>query len=291
MGNLVKPKEHGQQSILTDFLLLTFGALLLVAGTHFFKFPNHFSYGGVSGLAVVLEAFVPWTAGTITMAFNFFFLILGFICLNREFGIKTIYVTILVSVGLKVMDYIYPMTAPFTDEPVLELIFTIVCQGVSAGILFNQGASSGGTDILAMILKKHSTIEIGTALIVTDALVTISSFYIYGPTTGLFSVAGLLAKSIMLDNAIANLNLSKYFTIVCDDPEPILKYIKEELDRSATVYHAEGAYSGTEKTVVMSVVKPAEAVHLRNYIRQEQPTAFLMVTNSSEIMGKGFRRL
>lgn len=144
-----------------EYMLMTAASLILIVGVYFFKFPNNFSFGGVTGLAVVLSAVTPLSAGTLNFVINMLLLVVGFIFLGKSFGIKTVYVSVLTSVGLSAMEKIYPMSKPFTNEPVLELIFAIVLPALSSAILFNIGASGGGTDIVAMVLKKHTPINNG----------------------------------------------------------------------------------------------------------------------------------
>lgn len=274
-----------------DYMLITAASLILIVGVYFFKFPNHFSFGGVTGMAVVLSAVTPFTAGTLNFVINMLLLVFGFLFLGKSFGIKTIYVSILTSVGLSALEKLCPMSKPLTNEPILELIFAIVLPALSSAILFNIGASGGGTDILAMILKKHTSINIGTALFLVDLLITVAACFIFDAQTGLCSLCGLLAKSLVIDSAIENINLCKYFTIVCDEPEPICDFIHQELMRSATIFKAEGTYTHQQKYVILTVMKRSQAVQLRNFIKINQPMAFMMITNSSEIIGKGFRGL
>lgn len=274
-----------------EYIMITLSAVILVVGVYLFKFPNNFSFGGVTGLAVVLSAITPLSAGTINFVINMLLLGLGFAFLGKGFGIKTVYVSVLMSVGLSAMERLYPITRPLTNEPVLELMFAIVLPALSSAILFNIGASGGGTDILAMVLKKHTPVNIGTALFLVDLFITIAACFIFDAQTGLFSICGLMAKSLVIDTAIENINLCKYFTIICDDPGPICEYIQKELLRSATVFGAQGAYAHKKKYVILTVMKRSQAVQLRNFIRRSQPSAFLMITNSSEIIGKGFRGL
>ncbi|MCI9492065.1 MAG: YitT family protein [Lachnospiraceae bacterium] len=276
---------------LFEYTMITLAAILLVGGVYFFKFPNNFSFGGVTGMAVVLSAVTPLSAGTINFVINMALLVVGFVCFGKEFGVKTVYVSLLISLGLSGLEKYFPMPRPLTSEPVLELAFAIVLPALSSAILFNIGASGGGTDIVAMVLKKHSTINIGTALFLVDLLITVAACFIFDAQTGLFSFCGLMAKSLVIDSAIENINLCKYFTIVCDDPEPILDFIHEELTRSATIFQAEGTYTHNEKYVILTVMKRGQAVQLRNYIKLNEPSAFMMITNSSEIIGKGFRGL
>ena len=173
----------------------------------------------------------------------------------------------------------------------MELIFAIFLPALSAAILFNIGASGGGTDIIAMILKKYTSVPIGTALFLVDCVIVISSCFVFDIQTGLFSLTGLLAKSLVIDNVIESINRCKVFLIVCDDPDPICEFIYQELKRSATVYKAHGAFTHNQKMIIMSVMKRGQAVQLRNFVKRYQPGAFIAIVNSSEIIGKGFRGL
>ncbi len=283
-------KNRGRiQRILEEYAILTAATLILVAGVYVFKFPNNFSFGGVTGIAVVLSAILPATPASITFVINMALLFLGFIFLGTGFGLKTVYVSVLMSVGLSAAEVLFPMEHALTGEPVLELIYAIVLPAFSAAIMFNIGASGGGTDIIAMILKQHTKLNIGAALFVVDLSIVLASCLIFDAQTGLFSMCGLLAKSLVVDNVIESINLCKYFTIICTDPEPICAFIMNKLNRSATVYKAEGAYEHNQKTIIITILKRSQAVELRNYIRVHQPTAFIAITNSSEIIGKGFR--
>lgn len=274
---------------LEEYGVLTVATLILVVGVYVFKFPNNFSFGGVTGIAVVLGAVLPISPGTITFIINMALLVIGFVFLGKSFGIKTVYVSVLMSVGLSAAEVLFPMEAALTNEPVLELIYAIVLPAFSSAILFNIGASGGGTDIIAMILKKYTKLNIGAALFLVDMGIVAASCMVFDAQTGLFSLCGLLAKSLVVDNVIESINLCKYFTIICNDPEPICEFITHKLGRSATVYKAEGAYEHNQKTVIITIMKRSQAVELRNFIRINQPSAFIAITNSSEIIGKGFR--
>lgn len=279
------------KATIIEYLILTLATAFLVVGVYVFKFPNHFSFGGVTGIAVVLGNVLPASPATINFIINMVLLVLGFLFLGKDTGIKTVYVSLLTSVGLSFLEWAAPMEAPLTSQPMLELIFAIVLPAVSSAILFNIGASGGGTDIIAMILKKYTNVSIGIALFIVDLLIVLASCLVFDIQTGLFSFCGLMAKTLVIDGVIENINLCKYFTIVCDDAEPICHYINAELNRSATVYKAQGAYTHRPKTIILTVMKRGQAVQLRNYIKRTQPTAFMMITNSSEIIGKGFRGL
>ncbi len=272
-----------------EYVILTVATIIMVVGIYVFKFPNNYSFGGVTGIAVVLGALVPATPGVITFIINMALLVLGFIFLGRGFGIKTVYVSVLMSAALRLAEIWFPMEHPLTSQPVLELLYAIALPAFSSAIFFNIGASGGGTDILAMILKKYTKLNIGAALFLVDLGIVLASCLVFDAQTGLFSMCGLLAKSLVVDSVIENINLCKYFTIICTDPEPICDFITNHLKRSATIYKAEGAYEHNQKTVIITIMKRSQAVELRNFIRENQPSAFIAITNSSEIIGKGFR--
>ena len=274
-----------------EYTVLTLATFIMVIGIYVFKFPNNFSFGGVTGIAIVLSKFLPGTPGNITLIINMVLLVLGFLFLGKGFGIKTAYVSILMSVSLNLAEVWFPMEKPLTSEPVLELIYAIVLPAFSSAIFFNIDASSGGTDIVEKKKKKYTKLNIGTALFFSDLLIVLASCFVFDTKTGLFSLTGLLAKSLVVDNVIESINLCKYFTIICEDPEPICDFIMNKLNRSATVYDAEGTYEHHKKKVIITIMKRSQAVELRNFIRQTQPSAFIAITNSSEIIGKGFRGL
>ncbi len=282
-------KIYKHKQDIYEFIMFTVASAVMVIGIYFFKFPNHFSFGGVSGISIVLAELLPHTPGSINLVINILLLLLGFVFLGKSFGIKTTYITILVSIGPSLLEKIHPMNGPLTDQPVLELIFAIALPAFASAVFFNTGASSGGTDIVAMILKKYTKVNIGTALFMSDVFIVILACLVFDIQTGLFSLVGLLAKSLVVDETIENINLAKYFTIICNDPEPIVNYIMNELGKGATVYKAEGAYGHTEKTVILTILKRQQAVELKNFIRRTQPGVFIAITNSSEIIGKGFR--
>lgn len=279
-----------RRQMIKEYILITVAVVLMDIGIYVFKFPNNFSFGGVSGLAVVVTHFVPFTASQINLAINMLLLVFGFMFLGRNFGVKTAYVTVLSSVLLNIMEAAIPMSAPLTNETMLELFYAIALPALASAILFYENASGGGTDIIAMVLRKYSTMNISSALLAVDAIIVFVAYFVFDTRTGLFSVCGLMAKTLLIDKAIERMKLSKYFTIICSKPEPICDYIMNDLKRSATVYKAEGAYTHKDKVVILTVMDPKQAVLLERRIQSVDPEAFLMVTKSSEIMGKGFRK-
>lgn len=271
-----------------DYALITLSTLLIAVGVYYFKFPNNFTFGGVTGLAVAVGKVLPFSPSAVNFVVNMVLLLLGFLFLGKGFGVRTVYSSMLLSISLSAMQYLFPLDKPLTDDPMLELVFAIVLPALGSAILFNIGASSGGTDIVAMILKKYSSINIGNALLASDLLITLSAFFIFDIKTFLFSMLGLFTKSLVIDNVIESINMCKYFNVVCSNPEPICDFIVHKLGRSATVCNAEGAFSHEEKQIIFTVMSRYQAVMLRQYIKQVEPGAFILISNTSEIIGKGF---
>lgn len=276
-----------------EFGLMSLGTALVSVGVYFFKFPNHFSMGGVSGLAILLGEVIhiPWlTPSMFNTIINLLFLVLGFILLDKGFGLRTVYCSLLYSALVQVFEWCFPMTGPMTDELMLELFFAVILPALGSAILFNLDSSTGGTDIAAMILKKYSGLDVGRALLCSDVLIAAAALFIFDTTAGLCSLLGLVLKSVLVDNVIESLNRRKAFIIVTSRPEIACGYITDNLIRGATLWEAEGAYTHKEHHIVLTVLSRGQAVLLRRYLKQEDPCAFMIVTNSSEIFGKGFLR-
>ena len=273
---------------LWEYAVVTVSTLIMVFGNYFFKFPNNFAFGGITGFSTIVSALTKLSASQFTFIANMVLLVMGFIFIGKGFGMKTVYSSVLMSLALGAMDRWFPMGKPLTDQPILELVFAVFLPAVGSALLFNVSASSGGTDIIAMIFKKYTSFNIGTRLLLVDCFSVLMAFVVFDVTTGLFSTLGLIGKSLMIDGVIENINLCKCFNIVCDNPEPICDFIIKELNRSATVYQAQGAFTHHRKTVIMTTMRRSQAVKLRNFIRQAEPTAFMLISNSSEIIGKGF---
>ncbi len=273
-----------------EWLYITAGILIMSAGIYFFKFPNHFSTGGVTGIAIVLGHYIPsLTPATLVTVINVALLILGFAVIGKSFGIRTVYASLLMSGTLQLLEAVCPLEGPLTSQPLVELMFAVGLPAVGSAILFNLDASSGGTDILAMILRKYTALNIGFALLCSDIIITVSACFAFGMETGLFSILGLIVKSLFMDLVLDNLMTKKCFQIITSDPEPIAEYITGTLHRGATRLQGEGVYTHEGKSVLMAVVSRHEAVLLRNFIRSHDPAAFLIITSSTEIIGKGFR--
>ena len=239
------------------FLLINLGILMLAAGVYFFKAPNGFAIGGVSGIAILLSKLqfsiaLGLTQSIYMLTINVILLILGVIILGKKCGALTFYCSLMLSLENLLFEYLIPVesisgAATLTNQPLLELVYAILLTGIGSAILFRYGASSGGTDIVALILKKYTSLNVSTALFISDALIAFSTFFVYDVTIGLYAMIGLFSKVFIIDDILDSLNLYKAFTIITSKPEEIDAYIVNDLHRGATIYSAKGGYTNDEK--------------------------------------------
>jgi len=273
-----------------EFIVVNIGLLLTAIGIHFFKVPNNFATGGVSGLAIITAYFFPnASVGSIMLMINILLLIVGFFLLGRSFGSKTVYSSFALSGMVWLLDRLFPMSGPFTTDTLLELFFSIIFPAVGSAIVFNLNASTGGTDIIAKILNKYTSLDIGKALMLSDFAITVAAGAVFGVQVGMYSVLGLILKGFIVDTVIESFNIRKQVVIISEKSEQVRQYIIENVHRGATIHIAYGAFTNEEKHVITTVVNRKQAVDIRRYVRKIDPNAFITITNTSEIIGKGFR--
>lgn len=274
----------------TEWGKLHLGTVLMIAGVYFFKFPNHFTTGGVSGLSIVLSEWIPsLSTATFNLVLNLLLMAVGLLAMGTGFGLKTAYVSLLTSLGTLALEKLVPMETPLTTQPLLELIFAVGLPAVGSAILFDVNASSGGTDVIAMLVKKYTGLNAGSALVIADFVIAAMSCLVFNWETGLYSVLGLFIKAALVDYAMTGLRTYKVFNIVTAQPDKVCDYIIHELHHSATVTEAKGAYTGQHLTNIMTVVNRGQALRLQKAIRMADQSCFVTVSSCSHIVGKGFR--
>ena len=286
----MKQKTPKALQVIYSYLLMTVGVIFLTVGVYFFKIPNGFVTGGVSGIGTILGKALPiLSSATWIAAINILLLLIGFIFVGKETGIRTTYCSLAFSFFSMILEKIVPVTEPLTNQPFLELVYAIFLTAVGSAIMFSQSASSGGTDIVALILKKYSRLNVGQALLYSDLLICLSSFLTFGVEVGLFSLLGLFAKAFLVDGIIDNINSCKYFVVITDMPEEVSKFVIGELNHSVTTHKVVGGFSGTDKTMIHTVCHRIDAIRLRKKVKEIDPNAFTVITTTSEIVGRGFR--
>lgn len=275
-----------------DFVLLNIGLIFTAIGIVFFKAPNHFAMGGTSGLSILLASFIPWlNVGVVMFIVNALLVVVGYAVLGRGFGGSTVYSSVALSVYTWLLEVLFPLKAPLTNDTLLELCWAVILPAIGAALVFNVGSSTGGTDIVAMILNQKTSIEVGNALLFSDLLISMAAGITFGAKTFLYCVLGTMVKSFLVDNLIEGFNVRKQVTIVSSKHEEIKQFILKDLNRSATVYAAYGAFSHEAQEVITTVLSRRQAMLLRNFIRKTDPCAFMTIVNSSETIGKGFREM
>lgn len=276
-----------------SYLMITLGTVLMAIGVYFFEFANNFSTGGSSGLALVISEMTGLLSpAQLASIFNIILLIVGLIVLGKGFTAKTIYSTLLLSVLLNLFEQIFPMATPFTQQKVVELFIDMILVSVGAALIFNEDGSSGGTDVIAMILQKFTRINVGKALLVVDSVVILLAFSAFGTETGVLSLFAIVIRAFVVDGAIENFNSSKFLMIITDKQDEILHYIMHDLERGASVINnCVGAYTNHEKKVIISVVDKREATKLKHKIKQIDQAAFVIVGTTNDIVGDGFKAI
>lgn len=278
-------KRNGFLSI----LLMTLATVMSAAGVYFFRLPNHFSTGGASGVGILLGALVSGvSAGTFTAVFSLILVVLGFLFLGKSFGWRTIYCSVLFSLILQGLEWGMPLTGPLTDQRMLELVFASILPATASALLLNWGGSTGGTEVIALILKKYTALDTGKALLCVDIFFTGATFFIFDFETGLYSSLGLFIKVVLLDSVLEELKRKKAMFIVTEKPEEVLAYITKDIHRGATVWEGEGAYLHTPRWVILTVMSRAQSARLLGALREIDSNVFIVSENSSEVFGKGF---
>jgi len=276
-----------------DFLITTLGTIITAAGIYFFKFPNNFSTGGVSGISVVLSAVLPnISTGQLVVIINLSLLLLGFIFIGKDFGLKTVYCSSLLSFVIYLLEIICPLSEPLTQEPILELVFAILLPALGSAMLFNSDASTGGTDIIAMIIKKFSDVNISMGLFIADLIIVLLTLPVFGAETFLYSLLGFIAKVFLVDNILKSMNTSKYCTVITHPKylEQITAYITDSIHKSATVSTSySGAYNHEQKALLLVALNRKQAIQLRAFVKSLDPKSFIIINNTYNIYGKGFK--
>ena len=205
---------------------MNLGLVIVAAGVHFFKVPNNFAIGGTTGVSIIFSTLFPQlNVGAFMLIINVVLIIVGFIFLGKNFIVGTIYSSVTLSLMIWLLEIILPITQPLTNDKLLELCFAVILPALGSGIVFNIGASTGGTDIIAMILAKRTSLEIGKALLISDFLITVAAIFIYGIQTGLYCILGLVVKALLLDNVIETINVRKLITIISKESKAIEAFI------------------------------------------------------------------
>lgn len=277
-----------------DFLIMNLGAIMVALAFVVFKEPNHYTMGGIAGLSLIIQHFVPnLPAGAFVTILNGIILIIGLMVLGKRMGIETIYCSILYSIviwaGEEVMSKI-GYTAPITGDMFVDLCFGVIIGSIGSALLYNVAATTGGTDILTMILKKYTNMNISVCIFLSDVVICIGGGFVYGWKVACFALLGLIIQVSVVKVVIENMNLKKEIAVITEEPKKIVDYINNVLHRGATCVDATGAFTGKNKAMVFSVLSNSQALQLKKAAKSIDESAFIIITNTTDIIGKGFRQ-
>ncbi len=281
------------KQLVKEYIGIIIGALLIAIGLYFFWAPSNLAAGGVSGLAIVLKALFPIVPiGILIFILDCLMFMIGFIMLGKSFGLRSLMCSLSVSVLMTELEFIWPNWQPISDDLLILLIFGALFIAIGQALVFNLEASSGGTDIIAKMITQYTHLNIGTSLMIADMIVVLLATGIFGLEKGLYAALGVLITTNLIDYLISGFNVQRYVMIIpssSDKVQPINTYILETLERGATIYTAEGAYSKNPKQVITTVIDRKEFIDLKKKLIKIDPLAFMTVQNLHEVVGEGFK--
>ena len=275
-----------------NFVILALGSMIVSCAIYFFKIPNNFLTGGFSGLGMILGVYIKnISTSTIIWIINVVFLVIGWIILGRSIGIRTIYCTLVYSCFLELLDLLKldeKVGVPFTNDILLELIFACLLEAIGLAIVIKNGGSTGGTVIVALIVRKLAKLDIGSAMIYADIVIVGATFFIFDVKTGMYSLLGLLIKSLGLKYFTDMFNNRKTLMIVTKCPDEILRYITETIHGTATIWEGKGAFEGDGRTVIFAVMTAKQSTKATAFAKKTDSEVFIVKNSSHEIYGRHF---
>lgn len=275
-----------KRELVKEIIILTVAIAIIAVAVFFFLIPSHAAVSSISGLAIVLSNFVPLAVSEITFILNTALLIVGFLICGKEFGIKTVYTTIMLPAFLKLFEIIWPDNQSMTGDATLDVVSYVFVVSVGLCILFNRNASSGGLDIVAKIINKFLHIEIGKAMSLAGMCIALSSALVYDKKTVVLSVLGTYINGLILDYFIFGQNEKKRVCIITKHEEQVRQFILHELHSGATIYEAFGAYNMEKRHEIITIVDKNEYQKLMKYMTETDPDAFMTVYTVKEIQYK-----
>lgn len=271
-----------------DFVLITIGILLVAISVVYFFDPNNIAAGGITGLAIVINHYIPFISiGPLVLMMDGVLFIIALILIGPKFGAKSIYCSLLLSTSMWVMQKFLPFNV--TDDLMLATIFGTLIAAGGMAIVFNSNASSGGTDIIAKILNKFFHFDIGKSLLMVDFLVTLLGAITFGIKMGLYGLLAVIINGVVIDKIIAGFKVKSEITIISEKNKEISKYILKDLERGCTFIKGVGGFTGKDTAMLYTVLDRSEFIKLKKHISKIDKFAFITVGEVHEVMGEGFK--
>jgi len=271
---------------------ITVGTLLMAVGFVLFISPYKFAPGGVYGIAIVIHHLFDLPIGVIGLALDIPLTILGFAVLGPRFGIKTIVGFVMLSLWITLLEYTYGYDAFVEDAPLLSGIYGGVLLGIGLGLIFKSKATSGGSDIIAMIISKYTNLPVGQMLILVDAAIVLIGWIAFkDPIIPLISWVVIFITGKVIDVVLEGISYHKSLFIISEKHQEIRAKIIDDLNRGGTIIPAQGMYKGHSKNIIFVVVNRRELAILQSFVHRVDPEAFMTVSDASEVLGRGFKSL
>ena len=266
-----------------EFAIITVGTIIVAVAVFFFMMPSHVSVGSGAALAMVLSNFIPLSVSTITLIMNVGLLIIGFLLIGPEFGIKTVYCAILMPLVVGVFERVFPDFQSITQDPLLDVICYILVVGVGLAILFSKNASSGGLDIVAKIMNKYLRMDLGQAMSMSGMIVALSSALCYDSKTVILSLLGTYFGGMVVDHFIFGINIKRRVCVISEHLDDIVRYVLHDLHSGATLNEIIGAYDKMPRMEMITIVDKNEYKLLMDYVRKVDPKAFVTIYSVSDM--------
>lgn len=270
-----------------EYALTTLGIVLTAIALEYFFFPNDIAAGGVSGIALVINRVTGWNISIMVFILNIILFILAFLVLGKGFGGKSIYATIMLSVVMELIEKVFN-PGMLTDNMFLASFFGSALLAMGSAIVFHQGASTGGTSILAAIISKFTSLGVGTALLLNDSIICLLAINVFGIDKGLFGFFSLILIGLLIDKFIDGFNTCKQVFIITSKSEMVVNFINKDINRGCTVLNGKGGYTDSEVKIVYTVLSSNQFITLKSFIKENNPEAFITVNDSKEVLGLGF---
>ena len=270
-----------------EYALTTLGIILTAIGLEYFLFPNDIAAGGVSGIALVINGITGWNISIMVFILNIILFIVAFVVLGKGFGGKSLYATVILSVVMEIIEKVFNPVM-LTENMFLASFFGSALLAMGSAIVFHQGASTGGTSILAAIISKFTPLGVGTALLLNDSIICLLAINVFGIDKGLFGFFSLILIGLLIDKFIDGFNTCKQVFIITSKAEMVVNFINKDINRGCTVLNGKGGYTDSEVKIVYTVLSSNQFITLKSFIKENNPEAFITVNDSKEVLGLGF---
>lgn len=269
------------------FLMVTFGSLVMCVGIMAFTVPNRFPDVGVTGLAVLSNYVWGISPSWVIAICNAALFIWGWKALSPRFVIWSGYSVAITTLSLTLMK---GMPYPVLHEKLLIAILAGAVKGIGIGMIFRMGASTGGTDIIVMALRRRLGIEVGMFSFYINSVILAASAFVVGLENALYGLVSMYTLGVVMDNMLKSFDRRKQVYVISDKLEDVRWFVTHQLNKGVTLLHGEGGFTGRDRKVLMALLTPRQAMELKRFLAREDPTAFMVVSDASEVIGHGFKR-